>query len=136
MAKSLSIARRMAASKAQGMSGRAAAAARRATIGLKPFKFTGTPKPPAQRVSTSAPIIRAKAPAIPQTTLKPAAKPLPSKMGAPRNYTGATAPQGFAKPKVAGVRTATGAGYTPAPSYAKKSLKSYIPKSSIYGRFM
>lgn len=114
MAKSAFISQRQAASKAQNMSGRAAAAERRANVGLKAFKFTGTPKPPAQRLSTSAPIIRAKAPAIPQTMLKPAAKPLPSKMGAPKNYTAVTAPRGFAKPKLAGMRTASGAGYSPA----------------------
>jgi hypothetical protein len=132
MAKSALVSKRMAASKAQGMSGRQAAAERRAKLDMKSFKFTGVPRPPAQRLGTSIPIVRAKAPAMPKAKTMPAktatVKALPSKTGAPKNYTAATAPKGFAKPKVAGKRTATGAGYTPAPK-----RKVYGPGMQLKG---
>jgi hypothetical protein len=105
MAKSALVSKRMAASKAQGMSGRQAAAERRAKIGLNAFKFTGTAKPKTP-ISTSVQTVWAKAPT--QASAKSASRSTSS----------------FASPKMAGMKTATGAGYTPAPGTTQKKTST------------
>lgn len=101
MAKSAFISKRQAASKAQGMSGRAAVAERRAKIGLQAFKFTGTAKPKTP-ISTSVQTVWAKAPT--QASAKSASRSTtsfasPKMAGMPSSYSTSANKTAFAPPK-------------------------------------